>query len=167
VKNWSITFHNEMKRMLEPLPHMDLFLWNVGQHALWSPTPKGKAMRKKSVMMKGGHFAREVERLADVLPPWTRTVYIFTNSLCTNDATIAADKMHPSESGQGYLFSRGGAAALNAQEKTELADNFKRPYRILDSYALTDGRCNYTKDGNHFLPLDKYKVLSLLMELVI
>ena len=48
---------------------------------------------------------------------------------------------------------------------SDLAESMKRPTRIVDSWGLTDGRCSFTMDGNHFLPLDKFKILSLLQEL--
>lgn len=46
-----------------------------------------------------------------------------------------------------------------------MAESMKRPTRIVDSWGLTDRRCTFTSDGNHFLPLDKFKILSLLQEL--
>ena len=40
----------------------------------------------------------------------------------------------------------------------------QRPSRVIDSFALTDGRCNLTHDGVHFPSLDKFRVVSILMD---
>jgi hypothetical protein len=45
-KNWSIAFAEEAAMLMKNwLPQMDIFAWNVGQHALWAPYKKAQAFR--------------------------------------------------------------------------------------------------------------------------
>jgi hypothetical protein len=118
-KNWMVTFANEARRLSNTIDSMDVFAWNVGQHAMWAPIAKAKAMRRPSMLIQGGFFARESAKLDKLLPPWTRLVYVNTNSLCPNHASDAAYKLQnttPSEASVGYLFTREGGGQMNARQ---------------------------------------------------
>ena len=118
-KNWKVTFANEARSLSNTIDSMDVFAWNVGQHAMWAPVAKAKAMRRPSMLIQGGFFARESAKLDKLLPPWTRFVYVNTNSLCPNHASDAAYMLQnttPSEASVGYLFTREGGRQMNARQ---------------------------------------------------